>query len=246
MPQEIKIGIVEDELLIAEKIKMILTDIGYRVCEPVSNFKDALQLIEQQKPELVLQDINLGEEKDGIDIAKKINEQYHLPFIFLTANSDGATIERAKKVKPFAYLVKPFTKDELFASIEIAFNNFSHINLLADKPPGDRKQQDYIFIRDGHRYIKLLFENIVYIESRDNYIEINTTDKKKLITRNTLGDFLKELPAGKFYRTHRSFAINTDLINNIENTDVLVAGIKVPLSGTYRIELFQLLGINHK
>jgi DNA-binding LytR/AlgR family response regulator len=89
----------------------------------------------------------------------------------------------------------------------------------------------------------LPFENIVYIESRDNYIEINTAEKKKIITRYTLSDFLAELNSGKFYRTHRSFAINTDLIDHIDSADVLVAGTKVPLSSSYRDGLFQLLGI---
>ena len=117
MAQEIKIGIVEDELLIAEKIKMILVDIGYEVCEPVSSYNEAVEMFKIKKPDIVLLDINLGGEKDGIDIAAEINKHYHLPFIFLTANSDGATIERAKEVKPFAYLVKPFTKDELFAKL---------------------------------------------------------------------------------------------------------------------------------
>jgi DNA-binding response OmpR family regulator len=72
---------------------------------------------------MLLLDINLNDTKDGIDLAEKINELFQLPFIFLTANSDSATIERAKKVKPNAYLVKPFNKDELYAAIEIVFNN---------------------------------------------------------------------------------------------------------------------------
>jgi DNA-binding LytR/AlgR family response regulator len=196
-----------------------------------------------KKPDIVLLDINLGGEKDGIDIAAEINKHYHVPFIFLTANSDGTTIERAKEVKPFAYLVKPFTKDELFASIEIAFNNYISFKISVKQNSDALKQHNYIFIRDSHRFIKLLFENIIFLESRDNYIEINTTDKKKIITRHTLSDFLSELPAGKFYRTHRSFAINTDMIDNIENNDVFVGGIKVPLSSTYRDGLFQMMGI---
>ena len=245
MAQEIKIGIVEDELLIAEKIKMILADLGYRVCEPVSSYNDALTMIQHQKPDMVLLDINLGGEKDGIDLASEINKHHHLPFIFLTANSDGVTVERAKEVRPFAYLVKPFTKEELFASIEIAFNNYTSFNLKETQYDNVPSQHKYIFLRDGHRFIKLLFEHIVYLESRDNYVEIHTTDKKKVITRNTLSDFLADLPSGKFYRTHRSYAINTDLIDNIENTDVVVAGLKVPMSNTYRDGLLLLLGIKH-
>ena len=241
MKQEIKIGIVEDELLIAEKIRMILMEIGYSVCAPVSGYNSALKMFKDEKPDIVLLDINLGDEKDGIDIAKKINEEFHLPFIFLTANSDGATIERAKEVKPFAYLVKPFSKEELFASIEIAFNNYSVAKKTVEK--NSAKRNDFIFIRENHRFIKILFESIAYLESKENYVAIYTSDKKNITLRSTFNEFLALLPPEKFYRIHRSFAIQVDLIDNIENTDVIVAGMKVPMSSTYRDGLFVLLGI---
>src|SRR5690348_12950127 len=108
MSAEIKIGIVEDELIIAEKIKLLLEGMGYLICEPVSSYDEALAMIEKEKPDMLLLDINLNDKKDGIDLAEQVNRQHRIPFIFLTANSDRATIERAKKVNPNAYLVKPF------------------------------------------------------------------------------------------------------------------------------------------
>jgi DNA-binding LytR/AlgR family response regulator len=242
MTQEIKIGIVEDELLIAEKIKMLLREIGYAVCNPVSSYDEAIEMIKNEKPDLVLLDINLGEEKDGIDIAQKINEDFFLPFIFLTANSDMATIERAKKVKPYAYLVKPFTKEELFTSIEIAVNNFNAAKqAVPQKKLADDKNN--IFIRDNHRFIKILFQDIAYLESRENYVVIHTVDKKNITHRSTFSEFLLQLPAEKFFRVHRSYAIRTELIENIENTGVTLAGITIPLSNTYKKSLFSHLNI---
>ena len=243
MKQEIKIGVVEDELLIAEKIKMILTEIGYAVCEPVPGYDGAIEMINNEKPDFLLLDINLNGEKDGIDIAKKINQQYHLPFIFLTANSDGATIERAKEVNPFAYLVKPFTKEELFASIEIGFNNYNLIQKSAEKITQAPTTTDFIFVRENYRFIKILFKEIAYIESRENYVVIHTTDKKNITLRSTFGEFITQLPAEKFFRVHRSFAIQTDLIENIDSADVIISGIKIPISSTYREGLYSLLGI---
>jgi DNA-binding LytR/AlgR family response regulator len=241
MQSDIKIGIVEDELIIAEKIKRILLGMGYLVCEPVSNFDEAMKMITREKPDMLLLDINLKDKKDGIDLAEKINEQYQLPFIFLTANSDSSTIERAKKVKPHAYLVKPFNKEELFAAIEIAFNNYSESKNISLAPTSVSK--DFIFIRDNHRFIKLLFNEIVYVESRENYVLIHTTDKKSLIIRSTFNDFLSQLPVQKFSRTHRGFAVQIGLIENVEPTEVSAHGFKIPISNTYRPGLFVLLGI---
>jgi DNA-binding LytR/AlgR family response regulator len=243
MKQEIKIGIVEDELLIAEKIKMILTEIGYLVCEPVSTYETALDMIRTEKPDFLLLDVNLRKEKDGIDIAQMVNEQFSLPFIFLTANSDMATIERAKAVKPYAYLVKPFTKEELFASIEIAFTNFNSARPTPYENGSAVSERNYLFVRDNHRFIKVPFNQITYIESRENYVDIHTTEKKTITIRSTFSDFLSKLPAENFFRVHRSYAIRTDLIENVGNTEVTIGGFTIPLSNNYRDDLYNSLGI---
>src|ERR1700748_3650093 len=122
---KIKIGIVEDEVIIAEGINSTLKQLGYAVAEPACNYTEALTMMAEEKPDLMLLDITLNGSKDGIDLAWKIKELYNIPFIFLTANADAATVKRAKETEPPAYLVKPFNKDELYASIEICLHNFS-------------------------------------------------------------------------------------------------------------------------
>jgi len=243
MRSEIKIGIVEDELLIAEKIKLLLIELGYVVTEPVSNYEDALNMITNEKPDLLLLDINLSDKKDGIDIGQKVLNEYGIPFIFLTANSDATTIARAKMVKPYAYLVKPFTKDELFAAIEISFNNYSQRESITITSSPALKRNEFIFIRDNHKYFKVHFDSIAYIESMENYVVIHTRDKKTHTVRSTFNDFIKQLPESKFYRVHRSFVIQLDLIDHVEHGEVVVGGMKVALSATYRDGLYEVLGI---
>jgi response regulator of citrate/malate metabolism len=84
--------------------------LNYTVANTASNYKAAIEMIEKEDLQLLLLDINLGGQKDGIDIATYVRTHYTLPIIFLTANSDIATVQRAKTVKPNAYLLKPFTK----------------------------------------------------------------------------------------------------------------------------------------
>jgi DNA-binding LytR/AlgR family response regulator len=243
MLREIKVGIVEDELIIAEKIKMYLQKEGYLLCEPATNYEDALTMIESEKPDILLLDINLKEKKDGIDLAKTINEKYHLPFIFLTANSDNKTIIKAKEVNPGAFLVKPFKQADLFAAIEIAFNShtLSKKTSISNKPGSI--SNEYIFIRDGHRFIKLKFDEIVYIESQENYVIIHLKNMKNSIVRSTFSDFLSKLPSEKFIRTHRSYAVQLNLIENIEPKEIVLNGYKIPISNSYREDVFKVLGL---
>src|SRR4051812_29579950 len=114
-----KICIVEDEILIAMDIASTLRELGYDVTEIASNYTTAIEIIEAEKPDLILLDIQLDGHKDGIDLAWKVKKEYDIPFIFLTANSDAATLEKAKPVNAQGYLVKPFRGTDLHTSIEI-------------------------------------------------------------------------------------------------------------------------------
>ncbi len=93
----LKIGVVEDELVIARTILGTLEELGYSYCGPAISYTEAIEMLESNKPDLLLLDIQLSGKKDGIDVAEKVNELYPMPFIFLTANSDAETIDRAKK-----------------------------------------------------------------------------------------------------------------------------------------------------
>lgn len=123
---KVKILVVEDEIIIADNICDTLTDLGYETLEPAINFTEAVELIESESPDIAILDIQLSGQKTGIDLARKINEDYNFPFIFLTSNSDTVTLNEAKKLMPPAFLVKPFSKEELYTSIEIALYNFSN------------------------------------------------------------------------------------------------------------------------
>lgn len=240
----LNIGIVEDELVIARTILNTLDELGYSHCGPAINYSEAMEMLEHNKPDLLLLDIQLSGKKDGIDVAEKINELYPSPFIFLTANSDAETIERAKKVKPHAYIVKPFTKEELFAAIEIAFSNFSG-NRKDAKPEQANlyHTKDFMFVKDGYVFRKIFFNELLYLESDANYVALHLKSQKKVMIRSTLNDFIEELDPKKFIRIHRSYSVNISLVDDIFPTEVSVEGIKIPIGKSYREDLFKALGI---
>ena len=240
----LKIGVIEDELVIARTILGTLEELGYSHCGPAINYTEALDLLENEKPDLVLLDIQLAGRKDGFDVAEKINETYRIPFIFLTANSDVETIDRAKKVKPHAYIVKPFTKEELYAAIEIAFSNFTG-NQIEPKSENSASSQNrnFMFVKDGYVFRKIFFDELLYLESEANYVLLHLTSKKRIMIRSTINDFMEQLDPERFIRVHRRFSINISFIENIFPNELSLQEIKIPIGKSYRDELFNALGI---
>ncbi|MEO6917350.1 MAG: response regulator [Chitinophagaceae bacterium] len=240
----IKVGIVEDEMVIALTIESTLHELGYTCCGPAASYGEALEMMETDKPDLILLDINLAGKKDGIDVAEKLNILHPIPFIFLTANSDLATIERAKAVKPHAYIVKPFNKDELFAAIEIAFSNYTVNKEAASLVKREAVNgNDFVFLKDGKHFHRVHYAEILYLESENNYTSVFLNTRRKLMIRRPFADFLESLPPAQFARVQRSYAVNTTRIDSLEMDDVTIAGVKIPISKSYRASLMKVLGI---
>lgn len=122
MPQGSKILVVEDEMIISMEIKQKLQAMGYIVTGQAITGESAIQKAGEIQPDLVLMDIRLKGDMDGISAAKRIIELHDLPIIFLTAHSDKATLERAIAVSPSGYLLKPFKERELMTNIEMSLH----------------------------------------------------------------------------------------------------------------------------
>ncbi|HEX3034957.1 MAG TPA: response regulator [Thermodesulfobacteriota bacterium] len=117
-----KILIVENEEVIAADIEEKLEDLGYNVSAIVSSGEEAIKKTEETRPDLVLMDIVLKGDMDGIESAKQIRTHFDIPVIYLTAYADDTTLERAKITEPFGYILKPFEERELEAAIKMALH----------------------------------------------------------------------------------------------------------------------------
>ncbi len=131
---DIRILIVEDEPIIAEDIASLVEKNDFMVSAIVYTKANALQELDTNLPDLVLLDINLNGEMDGLLIAEKINEQFNVPFIFITSYSDKSTLEKAKYTEPSGYIVKPFNEAGLYSTLEIALYNHAQKNKLKFPP----------------------------------------------------------------------------------------------------------------
>ncbi|PAV13964.1 hypothetical protein ASJ81_15800 [Methanosarcina spelaei] len=117
-----RILVVEDEHIVAMGIKKMLKNLGYTVTGVASSGKDAISKAESTFPDVVLMDIMLKGDMDGVEAAKEIRERFDVPVVYLTAYSDNKILERAKKTEPFGYIVKPFDEKDLHSSIEVALH----------------------------------------------------------------------------------------------------------------------------
>ncbi len=122
---EIRILIIEDDPIIAADIADYLNNVDYRVSGIAYNPMQAYEQLKNNLPDLILLDINLSSEQNGIDIATFIHQNHAIPFIFLTSYSTREVLNKAKITEPSGYIVKPFDEEDLFATIEIALYNFA-------------------------------------------------------------------------------------------------------------------------
>jgi DNA-binding LytR/AlgR family response regulator len=243
----LKVLLVEDEGIIAADMENMLKKMGYEVFETAMDYQEAIERLEAETPDLILLDVNLGGRKDGIDLAEAINEKYQIPFIFTTSYTDGLTIERAKRVNPIGYLVKPFKQEQLYTTIEMAMfaiANKSHVEQSAEK------ELEYegliikgaLFIKDKYRYTKLPLNEILWLKAEGNYVEIHLHDRKELI-RNSLTQFLDKLNKNNFFRTHKSYAVNLDFLTRVEPTEIFILDTAIPITKSYHDELIKRIEI---
>ncbi len=115
--------VVEDEVIVAENLRVTLSGMGYHVPETACSSSEAMDSVERNLPDLILMDISLeGSEFDGVETARRIRKNHDIPVVFVTAYADDETLERVKATEPFAYILKPFNERELYSAIELALH----------------------------------------------------------------------------------------------------------------------------
>jgi DNA-binding LytR/AlgR family response regulator len=227
----IKILIVEDEAVIAEKLRTALEDFGYEVLEPCLTPKEALDALQNEVIDLALLDINLSNDIDGVMLAKNITENFKIPFIFITANTDSATIERAAITKPKGFISKPVQMATLVGSIQVAIYNHQ-VNLQAKVVDATA---DYHFIKVGNKFVKIDWKSVTHIESAKNYAILHTNDGIKYPIRVSIESLLSQVTGINLVRIHKQTALNIFYIKNFDTKNVVLKnGLKLNVGNAYK------------
>lgn len=235
---QLKIGIVEDEFIIAENLRASLSKMGYQVAKLAINYEQATSLIQDESIDLFILDINLNESRSGIDVAKSLNAQ-NRPFIFLSSYSDPKTISDTKGLHPLAYLTKPFERNTLYTTIEIAVENHLHLSgkRKVTKSPSVPR---ILFLKKGSTYHKVPHSEIIYMMADGNYLEL-FTDLGRFVVRNSIQKQLDSMKNPSFMQVHRGYAINLNRLSELTATEVILEGTQIPLSRSYKADLQQRL-----
>ncbi|WP_299364959.1 LytTR family transcriptional regulator DNA-binding domain-containing protein [Winogradskyella sp.] len=236
--KSLNIHIVEDEPLIAETIKAILENEKHSITGISLRAKEAIFDIENLKPDLVLVDIMIKGDMDGIDLVSYLKKKIDIPFIYLTSLSDEKTLERVKETNPSGYIVKPFNENTLTTNIELAYHKYQNTN----SDISVNQKSESFFIKNKGELIKVEQNDILYFEAYDNYCNLYTSTKKHLIS-HTLKRVEEKLPPSKFLKVHRSYVINFSKIDSIHEGYIFIGHHKIPYSKSHKDRLMQQLNL---
>ena len=215
MSTPLRILVLEDNITVAEDIKMTLTAQGHSVPKTCRTLDEARKALAFYEFDLAIIDIQLEHEETGITLANELRNTIGIPFIFLTAQSNGEFFKAASATKPAAFLIKPFRPKELGYQVQLAYENY--------RSALESSSRDYIFLptMKGLKKIKLSEVMLLEANKSSTYIFLINAKLPELFSVN-LGYLAQFFNDARFYQVSRSAIINLDYIEEIEQNDVLM------------------------
>lgn len=245
---KVTVLIVEDEALVAQDINTRLIELDYQVAGIASSADKALQILDENPTiDILLLDIILKGDRDGIELAREVKERYGLPFIFLTSHADDQLVERAKRVRPSAYFLKPFNDRAISIAIELALchsTNRNPENKIISEDEIDSEEnkvlqlKDVLFLKRSNHFEKVAVEDI-YLLKADKDVTIVYAKTGRLISSMDLKILEEILPGNRFIRVHKSYVANILAVTSFEGNLLYVNDMKVPVSKPYRDRVFE-------
>jgi DNA-binding LytR/AlgR family response regulator len=242
--------VVEDESIVSKDIQHSLKKLGYNVVGAAATGEKALELAISERPDIILMDIMLKGDMNGIETAEKIKEDLRIPIIYLTAYADESTLEKAKITEPYGYIIKPFKEVDLHTSIEMALYKYSkEKEVLKERDLfysliENKNSNDFIFVKSRSRLVKIKTKDIYFIEALKDYVVINTLNSRYTI-HSTMKDMISKISSEDFIRVHRSFIVRIDKIDLIEYPSLKLEDDKktIPIGGSFKEELIERLNL---
>ena len=242
--------VVEDESIVSKDIQHSLKKLGYNVVGAASTGEKAFELAQQHQPDIILMDIMLKGDMNGIETAEKVKAELHIPVIYLTAYADESTLAKAKVTEPYGYIIKPFKEVDLHTSIEMALYKYSkEKEVLKERDLfysliENKDNKEFIFVKSKSRLVKIKTEDIYFVEALKDYVVINTLESRYTI-HSTMKDIISKLSAEAFIRVHRSFIVRVSKIASIEYPNLHLENDKkiIPIGGSYKDELLDKLNL---
>lgn len=238
---QISVLVVEDEIIVSKDIQNSLKRLGYTIVGSAASGDKAIEVALKENPDIILMDIMLKGEMNGIEAAEKIKEKMSVPIIFLTAYAEDATLSKAKMVEPYGYILKPFKEIDLKTAIEVAvYKHEKEAEVIKERDflfqlVESKEDNDFVFIKSKSKFVKINISDITLIEALKDYVIIHTSEGKFTV-HSTMKDIEKKFDFENFFRVHRSYIINTKKIVSIEHSNIILDGYskEIPIGGSYK------------
>ncbi len=241
--------VVEDESIVSKDIQLSLKKLGYNVVGSATTGKKAIDMALELKPDIILMDIMLKGDINGIRAIKRIQTRANIPVIYLTAYADENTLEKAKVTQPYGYIIKPFKEIDLQTSIEMAlYKHKKQLEILDDRERlysiVNNESVEFLFVKNNTQLIKLKAEDVLYIEALKDYVNVVTLEKKYMI-HSTMKGINEKMPSRDYVRIHRSYIVRMEKIHKIDHSDLYMEGVdkKFPIGGSYRADLLRKINL---
>ncbi|TYP99517.1 LytTR family two component transcriptional regulator [Tenacibaculum adriaticum] len=246
MKDLVKIYIVEDAAIARASLEDMLFEHDFEVVGSSAKAENVWNDLQTMEVDLILLDVNLAGDKNGIWLAEQVRGRFHIPIIYLTAYGDQKTLNEVVATKPNGYLMKPYQEATLITTINIVLENFNKnkikqnkindvgndLNVIQEK----KKYSKYLFVKKNKKVVKIDVPSIYYVSVEEKYCSLNSANSSYLI-RMSLKEVMKLLPETKFKQVHRSYLVNLDKIKEMYFEDSLIVldnNEKVPFSERYK------------
>jgi DNA-binding LytR/AlgR family response regulator len=248
--ERMQILIVEDEAILAMELSDSLEQEGYLVVGRAASGRRALEIFQQQRVDLVLCDITIKGDWDGIETVRQLTSERPVAVVYLTALTDRETLNRAKQTHPAAYLNKPYQLNSLRTAIELAIHNFLQrhpVSAEISQPIIDRESLGHesilrmgnsVFIKQNYQFVKISLDELLYLEAENVYTTLVTTNRKYVL-RLSLGGVLDLIRLPQLIRIHRSYAVNVQQVSSFSDTEIVAGGCALPLGRSYKDSFLQ-------
>lgn len=236
-----KFIIVEDEILFAQQLEMIVEKLQYEICGTAESAENALKIYYKEKPDIALIDINLKSEMNGLELGKWFKAfDDNMIIIFITSLQDEKYFEEAKELAAFSFLKKPVDEETLKRTIALATKHSTK-----SREKYTTSAFEHMFIKNRSKYIKIQQDEILFVEADDKYCNIHTLDGSKHLERITLSKINKKLNPKLFAQTHRSYIANLSKVEEIHPADmtIKIAGLYLPLGESFKQYFLKRIGI---
>jgi DNA-binding LytR/AlgR family response regulator len=252
--EKVRILIVEDELIIAESLKITLEGMGYEVAAIFTSGKETLENFKPGFADIIIMDIQLADNTNGIETSIEIRKISTAPIIYITDNKDEYLRKKAiYETNTVQYLTKPFTRLDISIAIDLAIKAIKGHNLMLEKANNSSYLiNECIFVKDVQGFKKILISDIIFLKAEGSYCNLyfrvtnNTSDKKNdTKTRDDSIMFSENLSfleeklffAKELVRIHRSYIVNINGVKKIHENRLWIEDIEIPIGKTYKNEI---------